>query len=154
MGDMPMKLRNGFTLIELLIVIAIIGVMTAIALPAYRDYVIRGKIAEATSNLADMRVKLEQFFQDNRTYVGGCTAGTVAPLPSGSNARYFAYTCPVLTATAFTVQADGVGTEGMGGFQYTINQANAKATTTTGAAAAAGWAGNTGCWVTKKGGVC
>lgn len=149
-----MKMRNGFTLLELLIVVAVIGILSAIALPSYRDYITRSKITEATSNLADTRVKLEQFFQDNRTYAGACVAGTVAPLPSGSNAQYFTYTCPTLTATASTVQADGVVAQGMGGFQYTINQANAKATVVTAAALAAGWTGNAGCWVTKKGGVC
>ena len=149
-----MKMRNGFTLLELLIVVAVVGILAAIALPSYRDYITRGKITEATSNLADTRVKLEQFFQDNRSYANACLPGTVAPLPSGSNARYFTYTCPTLTATAFTVQADGVVAEGMGGFRYTIDQANAKVTTVTGAAAAAGWTGNASCWVTKKGGVC
>ena len=152
----PARTGRGFTLLELMIVVAVVGILATIALPSYRDYITRGKITEATSNLADMRVKLEQFFQDNRTYVGGCVAGTVAPLPSGSNARYFAYSCPALTltATTFTVQADGVAAEGMGGFQYTVNQANAKVTTVTGVAAAAGWTGNASCWVTKKGGVC
>jgi len=67
--------QQGFTLLELLVVLAIIGILSAIAIPAYRDYVIRGKIMEATSNLGDMRIKLEQFYQDNRTFVGACIAG-------------------------------------------------------------------------------
>ena len=92
--------QEGFTLIELLIVIGIIGILSAIAIPAYRDYIIRGKITEATSNLGDMRIKLEQFYQDNRTYVGACVGGTVAPLPTGSNARAFTYSCPTLTAAS------------------------------------------------------
>ena len=142
--------QRGFTLLELLIVLGIIGIISAIAIPSYRDYVIRGKITEATSNLGDMRIKLEQFYQDNRTYVGACVGGTVAPLPTGSNARAFTYSCPTLTATTFTVRALGNAAEGMTGFDYTINQNNAKAT----ASVATGWTLTAGCWVTKKDGSC
>ena len=70
-----MRNMSGFTLIELMIAVVVVAILTAIALPSYQEYVTRGKITEATSNLADMRVKLEQFFQDNRTYVGACAAG-------------------------------------------------------------------------------
>lgn len=142
--------QKGFTLLELLIVLGVIGILSAIAIPAYRDYIIRGKITEATSNLGDMRIKLEQFYQDNRTYVGACVGGTVAPLPTGSNARAFTYSCPTLTATTFSVRALGIASEGMSGFDYTINQANAKAT----ASVAPGWTLTAGCWVTKKDGSC
>ena len=149
-----MRNMSGFTLIELMIAVVVVAILTAIALPSYREYVTRGKITEATSNLADMRVKLEQYFQDNRTYVGACAAGTTAPLPAGT--RYFAFTCPTLTAVAFTVQADGVAGQGMGGFVYTVNQTNTQATTITGGSPAAldGWTGNAACWVIRKGGAC
>jgi len=147
------KLR-GFTLIEVLIVIGVIAILAAIALPNYTDYIRRGKIAEATAQLSSMRVKLEQFFQDNRTYVGACAAGTVAPLPTGDNAKYFAYTCPAgnLTATTYLVVATGNATAGMGGFVYTIDQNNIKQTTS-----ATPWpnvATPANCWVIRKDGSC
>jgi len=149
-----MRRMSGFTLIELMIALVVVAILSAIALPSYRDYVARGKISEATSNLADMRVKLEQFFQDNRTYVGACVANTAAPLPTGT--KYFTFTCPTLTATAFTVTATGIAGAGMGGFVYTVNETNVQATTITGgsAAALAGWTGNAACWVIRKGGSC
>lgn len=149
-----MRRMSGFTLIELMIAVVVVAILTAIALPSYQEYVIRGKITEATSNLADMRVKLEQFFQDNRTYVGACVAGTTAPLPTGT--KYFTFTCPTLTATTFTVTATGIAAQGMGGFVYTVNQTNTQATTITGGspAALAGWTGNAACWVIRKGGAC
>ncbi|HYC45011.1 MAG TPA: type IV pilin protein [Burkholderiales bacterium] len=143
------KKSKGFTLIEILVAIVVVAILAAVALPSYRDYILRGKIAEATSNLADMRVKMEQYFQDNRTYVGACAAGTVAPLPAGT--RYFTFTCPALTATAFTLRATGVAAQGMGGFVYTVNEQNVQASTISGAAATAGFASNAACWVTKKG---
>lgn len=142
-----MKKPAGFTLIELMIAIGIISILAAIAVPAYTDYVQRGKISEATSQLSMMAVKLEQYFQDNRTYAGACAAGTTAPLPTGTD--YFTYGC-ALGANTYTVTATGVAPKGMGGFAYTIAPNNAKATTSV----PAGWTANASCWVTRKDGSC
>ena len=141
---------SGFTLIEVMIALAVVAILGAIALPSYRDYVTRGKITEATSNLADMRVKMEQYFQDNRTYFGACAAGTAAPLPPAATVKYFAFTCPTLTATTFTVTATGSAAGGMTGFVYTVDQDNVQATT----GVPSGWATNATCWVIRKGGTC
>ncbi len=144
-----MKTQKGFTLVELMIVVAVVAILAAIGIPAYGDYVLRGKLTEAMTELAAMRVKLEQYYQDNRTYVGGCAAGTVAPLPTGT--KYFTYSCPTLTASAFTVAAAGVAAQGTGEFVYTIDQSNAKQTTD----APAEWGTMpVNCWITKKGEGC
>ncbi len=138
---------QGFTLVELLVVVAIISIIAAVAVPQYSDYVTRSKLAEASSTLSEHRVRMEQFFQDNRTYAGACTAGTDAPAPTG---RYFTYACSNLTATTFTVTATGVAAQGTAGFVFTIDQANTRATT----GAPAGWTTNSNCWITKKSGAC
>jgi len=143
---------RGFTLLEVMIVCVIVAVLAAIALPNYSDYVKRGKIIDATSKLSDARVHLEQWFQDNRTYVGACTVATGVVRTTVGPDDYFALTCPTLSATLFTVQADGIAGRGMSNFTaYTINQINAKSSTV----AEPGWlAGTFTCWATRKDGSC
>jgi type IV pilus assembly protein PilE len=146
-----MRSSRGFTIIEVMIVVAIVAILASVAIPNYTAYITRSKIAEATSTLLSQRVKMEQFFQDNRTYAGACAAGTVAPPPSGM--KYFTVVCQNLTNAGYLITATGGlgGDNSMAGFQYSIDQANNRITI----AVPAGWdlpAGN--CWVTKKGGVC
>jgi type IV pilus assembly protein PilE len=135
--------QSGFTLIELMITVTVISILAAIAIPSYSDYVTRSRIVEATGALSDLRVRMEQWFQDQRTYVGG--PACIAPATPN-----FSYTCsPAATATTFTVTATGTGT--MNGFVYTINQNGARATS----AVKSGWSGaGSACWVLKKSGTC
>lgn len=135
---------EGFTLIELLVVLAIIGILASIAVPAYQDYVLRGRIPQATAALAAKRIQMEQFFQDNRTY-----AAAPACNEDNTTSQYFTFSCSgTPDETSYTLQAVGKGS--MTGFTYTVNQSNTKASTIN----AAGWTGSASCWVTKKGGVC
>lgn len=142
-AEVPMNKARGFTLVEVLVVVAIIGIIAAIAVPQYTDYVTRGKVSEATGALSDLRLRAEKWFSDNRTYVG--FNATI------SNARYFTYACDTSVANQFTCTATGAAGAGMGGFAYTINHANVRTSTFT---SVAGWNNSTTCWVSKKGETC
>jgi type IV pilus assembly protein PilE len=146
-----MKQQNGFTLIELMITVAIVAILAAVALPSYTDYVIRGKIPEAHSELANYRVKMEQYYQDNRNYgIAGGLCGVGYP-----TLKYFTITCLVgatnqtYLATASNVTSVGLG--GVGSYQFTIDQSNTK---TTAAYTGASGIPATGCWYTKKASSC
>ena len=147
-----MRRYAGFTLIEVMVVVAIVGILATVGYPAYTDYLRRGKIAEAISTLADARAKLEQYFLDNRTYVGADGANFPCnPTVLNSGKKNFTYACANLGAGTYDLTATGQAGEGMTAFTYTINQANVRTSTVTGLS---GWTGNATCWVTKKGGVC
>ncbi|MDP2792886.1 MAG: prepilin-type N-terminal cleavage/methylation domain-containing protein [Sulfurisoma sp.] len=93
------RISRGFTLIELMIVVVIIGILAAIAIPNYNDYVRNAKMAEATATLLQYRTFMEQYYQDMRGY--GVTAQTACGVPptdariANLNLRYFTPTCAV-----------------------------------------------------------
>jgi type IV pilus assembly protein PilE len=138
-----MKHAKGFTLIEILMVIALIGILASIAIPAYNNYVIRGKLVDASTQLASARINLEQFFQDNRTYAGGtCPSAT----------KYFTFSCAT-TPTTYLVTATSNVNQGLGmnagDYTYTIDYNNAKTTTKF-----AGTTTTSTCWIMKQGDTC
>lgn len=137
--------QRGFTLIEIMVVVGMVAILAAIALPNYSEYVKRGQIVDGLVPLADMGGKLEQYFQDNRKYQGACMAGTVAPLPPATTR--FSYSCN-LAPTTFTVTATGLGN--MQGFIFTLDQNGTRQTTGT----QTGWTAGSNCWSARKDGSC
>jgi len=145
------RAARGFTLIEVMITVAIVAILATVAVPSYREYVLRGQLANATNGLATLRAQMERHFQDNRTYATAgtfttpCASTDAAPRTFGS----FLVSCSgTPSATAFTLQAVGSGTTN--GFTFTITEADVRATT----AAPTGYNTCTSKWLLKKGEAC
>lgn len=147
------KTESGFTLIELMIVVAIVGILAAIVIPNYSDYVRRSSLSEGFSALADTRVKLEQFYQSNRNYGTDGQAvpcgndGVANRIDFAGSSQKFTVTCELTGAVnanqAYLITA--VGSAGAAiGHDYTLDNNNVKSTIKF-----KGAASNKTCWLTK-----
>jgi type IV pilus assembly protein PilE len=140
--------ERGFTLIELMIAVAIVGLLATIAYPAYTQYVRRGKIAEALGELATLRVRLEQYYQDKRDY-GSSASACGVPMPSQPS---FTFSCnwgSGGTLQSFLATATGLESAGMDGYVFTVDHANTQQTTQF-----EGAASSATCWLKKRGESC
>lgn len=146
----------GFTLIELMIVVAIIAILAAIAVPLYSDYVLRGKLVDGLNGATFVRTKMEQFYLDNRTYA--TTGSYTTPCKDTTNQTWgtFKLDCTASNGSG-TPDANGylITVTGSGmtdGFVYTIDQTNTKKTKQT----PAKWGSvvSDSCWIVRKGGGC
>lgn len=121
---MMKRQQAGFTLIELMIVLVIVGILMAIGLPSYRNYVIRANRADAQSVLLGFAQAMERHFQQNYTFAGAANGGgdtgapdaTVFPnqSPLDGNAEYN-LTITAATAAGFTVRATPIAGGGQDG---------------------------------------
>lgn len=132
------RAQLGFTLMEVLITVVIVGILSAVAIPNYTQYVTRSRVAEAFSALGAAQLQAEQYWSNKRTY-----EGMTAPAASAN----FTYAVSNDTASTYTITA--TGTAKMTGFTYTTDQNGKHATTAT-----PSWGTNANCWVDKKGGLC
>ena len=119
------KSKNGFTLIELMIVVAIMGILAAVAYPSYRQHVIKSNRVDAEKNLLELTQWMERFYTENGRYDQdtGATAVTIDSLPfkkspkEGSTTFYnmtFVIVTPATAspaATTYTLRATPAGTQ-------------------------------------------
>lgn len=106
---LPRQLQRAFTLVELMIVVAIVGILAAVAYPSYRSHVLKSHRADALSALSQNQVILERCYAQNFSYSQACASLPAFPLASPQ--AYYTITLPVQTATAFTLTATAVGTQ-------------------------------------------
>lgn len=143
----PRLQAQGFTLIEVMIVVAIIGILASVGYPAYTDYVRRGQIQEAFTQLSTLRAKMEQYYLDQRNYgtSTGCASDSSASSWNGFAAtEYFTYECTTASPyQAFTLVAKGTKGAATNSW-YAIDQ-NGNRTTTK----FKGTTVNASCWLTK-----
>ncbi len=126
-----MHAQKGFTLIELMIVVAIIGILAAVAVPAYQNYTLKAKFSEVVIGTSGIKTAVEICAQDLGT-VTGCTDGAngIAAVAAAGNISTIKTTDGVITATAVTAN-------GLSGQTYILTPtfANGKVT----------WAKSGGC---------
>ncbi len=156
-----MKRTRGFTLIELMITVAIVAILAGVAIPAYEKYVTRGKLADAFSSLTSINLAMQQYYQDNRSYLDVTSSNTPDPYPCASanlpTSQYFTFTCTTSSsnANAFTATATGTSSDLTAGhaLTYTINQDGTRATVQV----PSGWvlpSNAATCWVRDQSGDC
>jgi len=117
----------GFSLIELMVTVAIVGILTGIAYPAYRNYVLRGQVVYATNALSAMSANMERYYQDNRQYTSVASPPPYSPCdtagPGNSfTAGTFTLACSNFTTSTFVITATGNSPGPTAGFTYTIDQ--------------------------------
>ncbi len=103
-----MKKQQGFTLIELMIVVAIIGILAAIAIPAYSDYTIRAQVSEGLTLAGGAKAAVSEFTMDTGNFPTGNGTAGVSPATSISGK----YTASVTVTTGLiTVQYGAAGSD-------------------------------------------
>jgi len=114
-----MKKQHGFSLLELMIVVAIIGIIAAIAYPSYQQQIHKTRRADCSGALAGLGNSMERFFTVNSTYLGAAAAGanTGAPAvfpatcPTDGGTAYYNLSIQAATGSTFNLQAVPIGAQ-------------------------------------------
>lgn len=105
--------HSGFTLVELMIAVAIIGILASVALPSYRNYVMRANRSAAQSHMMDIAGRQGQYMLDNRSYAASVATLSVTT-PTDVSVNYtitIDNTIPTVTPPSFTITATPTGNQ-------------------------------------------
>jgi type IV pilus assembly protein PilA len=103
-----MKLQKGFTLIELMIVIAIIGILAAIALPAYQDYTVRSKISEGLNMVGAAKLAVAETYDSTGSFKANNTSYGL-PLATSIKGNYVSTITATQSTITITYKPTGIG---------------------------------------------
>jgi len=142
---------RGFSLIELMVTVAVVAILSAIAIPAYNSYVLRSHRSEAMNALTSNRQQLERCYSQNFSYLGcpttvGGAATTVCAAAVSTTNGYYQVSCPVLTATTFQLQALALGRQVQDSSCYSMTVTNSGLQAAKATAAAGGGVTTLTCW--------
>lgn len=129
---------RGFTLIELMIVVLVVSILAVVAVPSYSDYLTRGRLAEALTDLSAFRLRMEVAYQDNGNFgTGSCAVAT--PAREG-----FAFECTLQdSGQGFNLTATGEGRNA--GHSFSVDDRGVRRTLAFPNASPAD------CWMTRRG---
>ena len=105
---MAMRRQHGFTLIELMIVVAVIAVLAAIAVPNYLEQTRKGRRADAVRGIGQLQLELESYRAENPSYVectGALCSGTYPSAPTATDSPYYGVAISGQSPTAYTITA-------------------------------------------------
>jgi len=128
------KVQQGFTLIELMIVVAIIGILAAIAIPAYQDYIVRSKVTELVTAASACKNSVSEYFQTKNT-----APTTNEEAGCSSNASQYITSLAVTAPSTTSAQVQVLATAAVGGGIAVTDGVNLTGTYTA-ATGTVGWA--------------
>lgn len=131
------RIARGFTLVEIMITVAIIGILTAVALPAYRSHVTKARLVDAFSGLASVPSAGTTFWDRKYTF------DKFDRLPADT--KNFTFKIDEATVNSLKVTATGI--DQAAGFNYSIDQSGNRSSKTS-------WGNSDTCWVDTKEGKC
>jgi type IV pilus assembly protein PilE len=120
------RLWRGFTLLELMVALVVVAILTAVALPSYRQHVQKSRRADATTTLLTLAQAMERWYSERGTYAGA-TVGSSGLMPSTSPQGYYTLSITSQDANGFRITAAPAGAQaGDACGSYTLDQAGAR----------------------------